>query len=202
MKLVMLGPPGAGKGTFSGRLQNELRLKHISSGDILRNEIKKKTAIGRKIEKIIDAGNLVHDDIIIKIMQKRLQGKDKYILDGFPRTLGQARAAEEMGIDKVVFLKVAQKVIMQRMSGRRLDPVTGKIYHLKNIPPPKKIISRLVQRNDDKPQVVRSRLKIYRKLTQPIVKYYRKKNVLITVDAAQKPEKVFQEIKRALRGKI
>ncbi|MBS3117068.1 nucleoside monophosphate kinase [Candidatus Woesearchaeota archaeon] len=199
MKLIFLGPPGAGKGTYSERLEKEFHFKHYSSGDILRAEVKNESVTGKKIKDFLDQGKYVPDDLITKMMSERLKGKDNYILDGFPRTLQQAQEAESLGIDFVIYLKIPLRVVLQRLTGRRMDPVTGKIYHLQNIPPPKEIIRRLTQRDDDKSEIIKQRYNVYQELTEPIVAYYTKKGLLQAVDAARGPDLVYKDIKKFLK---
>ena len=180
MKLVFLGAPGVGKGTYTKDLVAELGLVHVSSGDLFRENISKGTALGKKAKEYIDAGQLVPDDVTIGMVKERLEKPDckkkGYILDGFPRTVPQAEALEQFAkIDTVVNFIADKKVIIERISGRVMGE-DGKIYHRTFLPPPQGL--KVWQRDDDKPKVVEERLKEYERKTKPLVEYYRKKKLL------------------------
>lgn len=196
MKLIMLGPPGAGKGTQAQLLAKKLSIPHISTGDIFRNAIKGKTPMGLKAKEFIDKGFLVPDDIVLNIIIHRLKEPDcanGYLLDGFPRTLVQAKEFDyelsefDSKIDYVVDIEVEDEVIVKRMSGRRVCPNCGASYHLINLPSKKDGIcdecgSELVQRADDNESTVLRRLNVYHEQTSPLIKYYQTKGKLIKVD--------------------
>jgi len=186
MKLILLGPPGAGKGTQAAALTKKFGIPQISTGDMLRAAVKAGTPLGLAAKKVMDAGQLVSDDIIIGLVQERLKQPDcrpGYLFDGFPRTIPQAEAlkAGGVGLDYVLEIDVPDEEIITRMSGRRVHPASGRTYHVKFNPP--KAEGRddvtgepLVQRDDDKEQTVRHRLEVYRKQTRPLVDFYSKKD--------------------------
>ncbi len=191
MNLIMLGAPGAGKGTQAAVLNQRLGIPTISTGNILRAAIKDGTPTGLKAKEYMDNGQLVPDAVIIGIIRERLQAEDcqnGYILDGVPRTIGQAEALEEAGIrfDAVIDLEVADEAIMERMSGRRVCESCGASYHIVAIPPKKEGVcdvcgSALVQRADDTPETVRSRLTVYHEQTEPLKAFYSQRGLLRTV---------------------
>ena len=182
MRLILLGPPGAGKGTQSAFLCERFGIPQISTGDMLRAAVKAGTPLGMAAKKVIDAGQLVSDDIIIELVKQRLKKPDcakGYLFDGFPRTIPQAEAMRtgNVGIDYVLEIDVPDEEIIVRMSGRRTHPGSGRTYHLKFNPP--KAEGRddvtgepLVQREDDREETVRKRLEVYRAQTRPLVDYY------------------------------
>lgn len=182
MRLILLGPPGAGKGTQAAFITEKFGIPQISTGDMLRAAVKAQTPLGLEAKKIMDAGALVSDDIIIGLVRDRLQQPDcrnGYLFDGFPRTIPQADALKEAGIplDFVVEIVVPEENIIERMSGRRVHPASGRSYHVKFNPP--KVADTddvtgdpLVQRDDDKEDTVRHRLTVYRDQTRPLVDYY------------------------------
>ena len=200
MKLILLGPPGSGKGTVSAKLAHDFNLRHVSTGALLREEIEKDTQIGRDVKKFVESGDLVPSKFVLELMRLDVAGKDDYILDGFPRSLDQAEAIQDLGITAVIYLEVPEDVVVERFEGRRMDPVTGKGYHLKYIPPPEEVKDRLIQRDDDKPEVVRDRFKKYHEVTQPLVSFYREKGLLKTVDGAPLPDKVYEDVKKVVES--
>lgn len=198
--LIFLGPPGAGKGTQAEKLVEEKGFVQLSTGDILREAVKKGTDLGKKAKEYMDAGKLVPDDLIIEIIEeklKELEGKD-IILDGFPRTIPQAEALEKMlphvgrKLDAVILFDVPDEVVIERISGRRIDPKTGKVYHVKYNPPPPGV--EVIQRDDDKEEVVRNRLKVYHEQTAPLIEFYKNKNILKVLDATKPPQEVYKEL--------
>jgi adenylate kinase len=208
MKLVFLGPPGAGKGTLATLAKQALYLPHISTGDIFRSNIKEGTPLGLKVKKILDSGGLVPDETTIEIVQDRLNKPDcqtGFILDGFPRTIAQAEALETFAAPQVVInFILADEIIIQRLSGRRVCKVCGASYHLQNLPPRREGLcdqcgGELIQRPDDTTQAIKERLSVYTAQTQPLIEYYRKKGTLKDIDATPKPEKVLQTLKKALK---
>ena len=182
MRLILLGPPGAGKGTQAAFISAKYAIPQVSTGDMLRAAAKAGTAAGLAAKQVMDAGRLVSDDIIIALVKERLQAPDcarGYLFDGFPRTLGQAEAMKDAGVavDHVLEIDVPEDEIVLRMSGRRVHPASGRSYHVQFNPP--KIEGRddvtgepLIQREDDREETVRERLRVYRKQTRPLVAYY------------------------------
>lgn len=192
MKLILLGAPGAGKGTQADILSKKLSIPTISTGAILRAAVKKGTPVGMRAKEYMDAGKLVPDDVIIGVIDERLTGPDcqnGYILDGVPRTIAQADALEAAGIffDAVVSIEIADEEIMKRMTGRRTCEKCGASYHIETAPPKQagvcdKCGSELVIRVDDKPETVASRLVTYHETTEPLKDYYAKRGVLRSVE--------------------
>lgn len=182
MRLILLGPPGAGKGTQAAFISAQYAIPQVSTGDMLRAAAKAGTPIGLAAKEVMDAGRLVSDDIIIALVKERLKAPDcarGYLFDGFPRTLGQAEAMKEAGVavDHVLEIDVPEDEIVLRMSGRRVHPASGRSYHVKFNPP--QVEGRddvtgepLIQREDDREETVRERLRVYRKQTRPLVDYY------------------------------
>ena len=182
MKLILLGPPGAGKGTQAKFVTEYLKIPQISTGDILRAEVKDHTDLGIKVQEIMDSGGLVSDELIVSIVKNRLQKDDctnGFLLDGFPRTIPQAKALLEakIAIDIVIELSVSDDEIVKRLSGRRVHEASGRIYHIQNNPPKHPDLDdqtgeKLVQRPDDLESTVRKRLAVYRSQTKPLVDFY------------------------------
>jgi len=182
MKLILLGPPGAGKGTQANFIREHYGIPQISTGDMLRAAVKAGTPLGVAAKKVMDAGQLVSDDIIIGLVTERLKAPDckrGYLFDGFPRTIPQAEAMKKAGValDYVLEIDVPDSEIVQRMSGRRVHPASGRSYHVKFNPP--RVEGKddatgepLIQRDDDKEETVKHRLEVYRKQTRPLVDYY------------------------------
>jgi adenylate kinase len=184
MRLILLGPPGAGKGTQAQFIRDKFGIPQISTGDMLRAAIKAGTPLGKAAKKVMDAGQLVSDDIIMGLVKDRLRATDclpGYLLDGFPRTIPQADALKAAGValDHVLEIDVPDDEIITRMSGRRMHPGSGRVYHIKFNPP--RVADRddvtgepLIVREDDKPETVKRRLEVYRKQTRPLVDYYKR----------------------------
>lgn len=196
MRVVLLGAPGAGKGTHCKRIVGKYDVLHLSSGDILRRERAEGTDLGKKAQSYMDAGTLVPDDLIVKMMSKAVKAAPDsgYVLDGFPRTVNQAEALDQaladgnVGIDVVINLQVDDDVVVERITGRRSCPECGAVYHVKNMPPKKEGIcdhdgAQLVQRPDDTAEVVKNRLATYYDQTKPVVDYYKAKRTVYDVDA-------------------
>ena len=208
MKLILLGAPGAGKGTQAERLSKELNITTISTGNILRAAIKNGTPTGLKAKSFMDAGQLVPDEVIIGIITERLAEDDcanGYILDGVPRTIAQAEAIESAGIhfDAVVSIEISDETIMERMSGRRVCESCGASYHLVAVPPKQPGVcdscgGKLVQRKDDAPETVKSRLAVYHKETEPLKDFYQKRGLLKPVENQPTVDGTLQAILRAL----
>ena len=208
MKLILLGPPGAGKGTQAEILCKKLNIPTISTGNILRAAVKNGTPTGLKAKAFMDAGKLVPDEVIIGIITERLAEddcKNGYILDGVPRTIAQAEAMEKAGIqfDAVVSLEVADEVIMERMSGRRVCESCGASYHLVAVPPKVAGVcdscgGKLVQRKDDAPETVKDRLEVYHKETEPLKDFYAQRGLLKSVENQPSVEATTAAILKAL----
>lgn len=213
MKLILLGPPGAGKGTQCKRIIETYKLSHLSSGDILRAERAAGSELGRKAKSFMDSGGLVPDDLIINMMVGAIKKAPSsgYVLDGFPRTMVQAEgldkaltAADEK-IDAIVELQVPDSAILSRMTGRRSCPVCGRVYHLVNLKPKvdgqcDKGCGALVQRKDDTPEVVENRLKTYHEQTAAVVGYYQKKYPILSINADQDIDQVTTAIFKGLES--
>ena len=215
MRLVFMGPPGAGKGTQAKAVAEHYGIPHVSSGDIFRGEIERKTPLGLKIKSYVDSGTLVPDDITVGAVAGRLAQKDcadGWLLDGFPRTEGQAKAldktlaADGKKLDGVVNLELDGEVIVRRMSGRRMCPKCGRSYHVEHIPPRREGVcdacgAKLIIRDDDRPETVRQRLKTYTEQTAPLVDYYRRQGLLVRVDGGGTPDEVrsrlFEQLEKA-----
>ena len=208
MKLILLGAPGAGKGTQAEILSKELQIPTISTGNILRAAIKNGTPTGLKAKSFMDAGKLVPDEVIIGIITERLAEEDcknGYILDGVPRTIAQAEALEQAGIqfDAVVSIEISDEAIMQRMSGRSVCEDCGASYHLVAVPPKQEGVcdncgGKLVQRKDDAPETVKARLEVYHKETEPLKGFYESRGVLKPVETASSVEATTRAILRVL----
>ncbi len=208
MNLVFLGPPGAGKGTIAAIAKDAFGIPHISTGDLFRANIKNETELGKLVKGILAAGNLVPDEVTIKMVENRLGEADAlngYILDGFPRTVAQADALEEMRKpDHVVNFVLERSEILKRLSGRRVCKSTGRTYHIIYNPPKVEGIDDetgepLIQRDDDKEEAILNRLDVYEKSTAPLIDYYRKKGILIDLDCSGKPEDILENLKGLLK---
>jgi len=204
MHLILLGAPGAGKGTQGAILAQRLGIVKIATGDILRDAVRQGTELGREAKKYMDAGDLVPDDVILDLVRDALSAPDAArgaIFDGFPRTTPQAESLDgilrvlDRKLDAVVVIDVPDEVIVERMSERRTDPETGKVYHLKHNPPPADASDRVVQRDDDREETVRRRLAVYHETTAPLVGYYEDAGVPIHhVDGTRAIEEVQAEL--------
>ncbi len=211
MRIVLLGAPGAGKGTQCKNIVGEYGLLHLSSGDILRQERAGGTELGKKAQSYMDSGALVPDDLIIRMMAKAISKAPAagFILDGFPRTVNQAveldksLALSDQKIDVVINLEIDDSVINRRMTGRRSCPKCGAVYHIENLKP--KVDgkcdndgTKLVQRPDDSPEVVLKRLKTYHQQTEPLVDYYKKNSNVLDIDAEKDPDEVKSRVFKKL----
>lgn len=208
MNFVFLGAPGAGKGTQAALLSEKLGIPHISTGDMLREELKKGTPLGDKVKAFMAKGELVPDQVILEVMKERLEEKDckgGFILDGFPRTLVQAQNLDALleeidrKIDRVIKIKVSQETVTKRLSARLVCPVCGADYNLETRPPQKSGICDLCggvleQRIDDRKDVILNRLQVYERQTQPVDSYYRKQGKLIEIDGEKSKDLVLAEI--------
>ncbi len=208
MKIIMLGAPGAGKGTQAKQIAGKYNIPHISTGDIFRANIKNNTELGQKAKTYMDQGLLVPDELTCDLVVDRIQQEDcvnGFVLDGFPRTIPQAEALENAlaklneSMDFAIDVDVPDENIVNRMSGRRACLKCGATYHIVSIPPKKEGVcdncgSELVIRDDDKPETVQKRLNVYHEQTQPLIDFYSKKGILKSVDGTQPMDKVFEDI--------
>jgi adenylate kinase len=203
MRMILVGPPGAGKGTQAARLVDAYRITHISSGDMFRAEVKEGSELGTQLDHFMKLGGLVPDDITIPIVLKRITAPDcaaGFMLDGFPRTRPQAEALDAamqkagLLLDAVVLIEVPDALLEERAIHRRSDPDTGKIYHLKYNPPPADIVDRLIHRADDTKEAVNKRVAKYHSETAPIVPFYIQKGILKRVDGVGDPDVVTERI--------
>ncbi|HMV68751.1 MAG TPA: adenylate kinase, partial [Myxococcota bacterium] len=199
MRVIFIGPPGAGKGTQAARIVDHFQIPHVSTGDMLRAAVKAGTEMGRVADGYMKAGKLLPDDVVVGIVRERLGADDArrgVLLDGFPRTLGQAEALDVMltgegiALDAVLLLEVDDDLIVERIVGRRSDPETGRIYHLRFDPPPPEAMGRLVHRPDDTEEAVRTRLAAYHAQTAPLVPYYEAQGLVRRVDGVGTPDEV------------
>ena len=207
MRVILMGPQGAGKGTQAAKLEEETGATHIETGDLVREEIKSGSELGQKIKEYSDKGELVPDEIIIDMTKPYLDENDSWILDGFPRNKEQARALdealEEIGekLDKVIVLEAPDDVLVERLSGRRQSEATGEIYHIEHNPPPEdeeEDPGPFVQREDDTEKAIRNRLETYHEQTEPLKDYYEEQGILVTVDATKTIDEVTEEVLRAV----
>jgi adenylate kinase len=208
MRIIIMGPQGAGKGTQAAKLEEETGATHIETGDLVREEINQGTELGQKIQEYNERGELVPDEIIIDMTKPYLDENDSWILDGFPRNREQAQALDEMldeideDLDKVVVLEAPDDVLVERLSGRRQSETTGEIYHVDHNPPPEEGSEEdpgpFVQREDDTEEAIRNRLETYHEQTEPLKDYYEEKGILVTVDATQDIDEVTEDVLQAV----
>jgi adenylate kinase len=210
--LILLGPPGAGKGTQAGRIVEEYGIPHVSTGDILRNAVKNATAMGLEAKRFMDAGNLVPDSVVIGIVKDRLQEPDTgrgFLMDGFPRTIPQAEALDatldaiDRAVSKVIAILVDEEALVKRLTGRRICRVCQAPYHTLFSPSATldvcdKCGGELYQRDDDTEATVRNRLAVYRQQTEPLIEYYDEQGVVARIDGDKAPEAVYADIREAL----
>lgn len=214
MKLLMMGPPGAGKGTQAEKIVRDYHLVNISTGDMFRESYRNRESLGLLAMEFIQDGHLVSDEITNEIVRRRLlqnNSDQNFLLDGYPRTLNQARALDDLldslgsSLDAVIQITVSDEIIIERMSGRRVCNVCGRTFHLKYKPPKQKDIcdkcgGTLYQREDDKDESVLNRLSIYKEKTRPLIEYYESKNLLYNVDGARDFNTIYKDIKAILEG--
>ncbi len=202
MKLIFLGPPGAGKGTIASRICEEFEIPHISTGDLFRKAIKEQTDLGKKVQAIIESGDLVPDSLTVELVKERLDKQDVekgYILDGFPRTIVQADALSEFSsVDAVINFTITDEQVIKRLAGRRLCKACGAGYHVDTIKPKKEGIcdkcgGELIIRPDDAPEAIKNRLSVYYKSTEPLIDYYSNKNLIKDVDGSGAVDKVIKD---------
>ncbi|HHY39817.1 MAG TPA: adenylate kinase [Syntrophaceticus sp.] len=213
MNILIMGPPGAGKGTQASRITSFFEIPHISTGDMFRAEIKQASELGKRIKSYLDTGQLVPDEVTVEVIKKRLQQADTqkgFLLDGFPRTIPQAEALDgilkEMGrsLDLVINIKVDPQVLLDRMTGRRVCQKCGATYHVVNQPPRVEGVcdlceGELYQRSDDTVETVSNRLDVYQKQTAPLLEYYQQRGIVAEVNGEQSIDDVFKEIEQLIR---
>ena len=214
MRLVLLGPPGAGKGTQASAIISKYSIPHISTGDIFRENIKKGTDLGKQVEAYMNKGLLVPDELVVSIVKDRLTKEDckeGFLLDGFPRTVNQAEALDEelknmnLKLDKVINIQVGKDILIERAIGRRICKNCGATFHIKFNPPKEENVcdkcgGELHQRYDDTVETVEKRIEVYHEQTKPLIDYYDKKGLLLNVDGSKPVEEVFNEIIASLEG--
>jgi adenylate kinase len=209
MRVILLGPQGAGKGTQAKRLADRVGATHISTGDIVRAEIKSGSELGKKVQEYNDKGELVPDEIIVEMAKPYLDDAGAWLLDGFPRNEAQAKALDaaldDIGedLDAVVALEAPDEALVERLSGRRQSQATGRIYHVEYDPPPEDgdDPGPFIQRDDDAEEAIRRRLEIYHDQTEPLKDYYARRDLLVTVDAEQEIPRVTEDILEAVGRK-
>ncbi len=213
MRLVFLGPPGAGKGTHAKILSERYQIPHISTGDILRSKIKDGSEIGKKAKQFMESGGLVPDEVVIDMVTERLQEPDTkkgFLLDGFPRTLNQAKAFDlalsqlEMKLDSVLYFKASLETLLMRLTGRRVCSQCGATYHVKNLPPKKEGFcdfcenTEIIQRKDDNEDTIKNRLDVYDKDTAPLINFYKSLDVLSDMNADLDVEELDIDLEKVL----
>lgn len=207
MKLVIFGPPSAGKGTQAQKLSKQYGIPQVATGDLLRKAVADKTPLGLKIKSYLDQGRLGPDEVIVQLIKERvakLDCKNGFLLDGFPRTMGQAKELERMtDIDLVLSIVVDFDALVERAVGRRTCPKCSAVYHIKFNPPMNKGIcekcgAKLIQRDDDKEDTVRNRLRVYQEQTAPLIEYYRKKGKLVDIDGSGGIDAVYSQMVKAI----
>ncbi len=210
MRIVFIGPPGIGKGTYAKMLSQKYGIPHISTGDIFREEIAKGSELGQKVKHYVEKGLLVPDEVVIKVVEQRLSRPDcerGFILDGFPRTINQAIALDNIAkIESAIVFEAPLNIIIERVSGRIICPNCGAIYHMSWKPPKNPWTcdicgSKLIRREDDSPDVVRRRYEAYEQTFGPIIEYYRRKGILIEIDASKEAPEVVKELEEILKKK-
>lgn len=203
MRLIIFGPPGAGKGTQAELLEERRGLTQIATGDIIREAMKNETPVGKEAKSYVEAGELVPDKVVRKLAENAIadEGYDDFVLDGYPRTRQQAEwlteflEGNDVPLDAVVRLDVPDDVIVRRLSRRRVHEETGETYHLDHDPPPEDVNEdKIVQRSDDEPETVRNRLSVYKEETQPLVDYYKKRGLLVSVDGVGEIDEIYDRI--------
>ena len=213
MRLVLLGPPGAGKGTQASAIVNEYKIPHISTGDMFRENINNNTDLGKEAKKYMDQGNLVPDELVVSMVADRIKKddcKDGFLLDGFPRTLVQGEELDKvlsslgLKLDRVINLDLDESVVVERIIGRRICPECGATYHVKFNPPKEENIcdkcsSKLLQREDDTKEVVEQRYRVYEEQTEPLIDYYEKQNLIMNIDGSKDIDEISKDIIEGLR---
>ncbi|MFP4135424.1 MAG: adenylate kinase [Candidatus Acetothermia bacterium] len=204
LNLVLLGGPGAGKGTQAEKLVGSRGLNHLATGDILREEVRRETELGRQAKEYMDRGDLVPDELVVDMVEKKLDKEKGYLFDGFPRTVDQAEALEGvLELDLVLYIRIDREEAVRRLSARRVCSDCGKIYN-KNFKQPEKegicdeCGGELYQRDDDKPEVIRDRFETFLDETSPLIDYYDERKLLAEIDGEQNPDEVYAEIEESL----
>ena len=212
LNLIMIGPPGAGKGTQAARLREDFQLPYVATGDMLRGHVKEETELGHQAKAFMDAGDLVPDDLIVAMARKRLEEPDAqegFLLDGFPRTSGQADALAEMltglgrQVSAALLIDVPDEELIRRLAGRRMCVKAGHNYHVEFDPPKHDGVcdqdgSRLIQRDDDAPEVIERRLAVYHEQTKPLVDYYDRQALLRRIDGTRSPSEVHDHVRAVI----
>jgi len=210
MDLIFLGPPGAGKGTQVEAIIKAQQIPQISTGDIIRAAIREGSPLGKEFKSYTDQGKLVPDELVNRMVEERLRQPDcerGFLLDGFPRTVAQAEALDGMlaargrKLHHVLLLEVPDAVLLERITGRRSDPTTGRVYHVKFDPPPAELAARLIQRSDDTEEVLGKRLQEYHEKTAPLIPYYEKTKLLRRIDGVGSMEQIRERISAVLGGR-
>lgn len=216
MNIILMGAPGAGKGTQAQLMEKRLHLPHVASGDLFRENIRNETELGKKVKAILERGDLVPDSLTIDMIRRRISKADcanGVILDGFPRTIAQAGALDDLfaergeKVDRVLYVKVANEKLMERLAGRWFCKICQTPYHIVYNPPKvpgvcDKDGGELIQRPDDRPETVANRLKVYFEQTSPLIEYYRQRGLLVEINGEQDIEKVYADIVQTLDGRI
>lgn len=208
MRVVILGPPGAGKGTQAERLAEYFGVAHLSTGDMLRAAIAEGTELGRKAEGYVNAGELVPSEQLADVVRERLYGEREFLLDGYPRSVEQAEFLETLGglpLDGVLYINVDDETLVRRLTGRRICPEDGTIYHIDNDPPPNGTGcgvcgAELIQREDDGEETVRRRLGVYKEETEPLIDFYKSRGLLAEIDGKGTVDEVFARAAEVLKG--
>ena len=215
MRLVLLGPPGAGKGTQAQLIRNRMRIPHISTGDLLRTAVASKTELGIAAEQFMGSGNLVPDNLVVGMIERRITAGDcdgGFVLDGFPRNVTQAEVLDQMlqkldvQLDHVISLRVPREKLVERLSGRRTCRECGAMFHLRFAPPARAEVcdrcgGQLVPRDDDREETIRARLDVYGRETAPLCEYYQSRGLLRPVDAVGQKEHIFERILEQIDGR-
>jgi len=216
LRMILVGPPGAGKGTQAPKIKEKFCVCHLATGDMLRDQVTKQTPLGAEAKKIMDAGGLVSDDIMVGMIKNELENnkecRNGFILDGFPRTVPQAEKLDSMldarkeRLDHVIELKIVDQLLISRITGRLIHPGSGRSYH-KEFHPPKKYMTDditgepLIQRSDDNVETLRKRLTAFHQQTGPVIEYYKAKGIYKGIDAAQSPAVVWDSLQKIFEGK-
>ena len=213
MKIILLGPPGAGKGTLAGLLKDTLKILHISTGDLLREEMKDNTKLGQEIKKFVENGQLVPDEVVTKMIKQKVTNaavlKQGFMLDGYPRTVTQAQdldrilSAGQQQIDCALYLDASLSVVVQRLTGRRVCRACGALFHIENRPSRKPGVcdvcgGELYKRSDDNKATIKKRMDVYLESTKPIIDYYKKQKKLVRLNGDDDSEKLWTELKKIL----
>ncbi|MFP3952624.1 MAG: adenylate kinase [Candidatus Bipolaricaulota bacterium] len=204
LNLILLGGPGAGKGTQASRVVDSMDLVHLSTGDILREEVSEGTELGRQAKEYMDRGDLVPDELIIDMVSNKLDQDSGYLFDGFPRTISQAEELEDvLEIDKVIYINISKEEAVRRLSARRVCSECGEIYNLLFDKPSEpgvcdKCNGELYQRSDDRPEVIRNRFETFLEQSAPLIDFYRDRGTLVEVDGEREPGEIFEEVRSAI----